>query len=337
MNALYIGDYSEGSTSRMRAMVLQKLLKQYSFDIIDISIPKKKLSRIWQSIGFRFKVGPVVTKINSYIKENLKKDSYDLIWVDKAIYLTLETTLILREKTSSLIHYTPDPAFSFHKSHHFDKSVGYYDYVVTTKSYELAEYTKRLEKSKIIFVHQSFDKNLHKPVHTFNQKYGVSFIGHYEKERAKTIKLLIENGIHVKLAGINWRQFAKKYEQSPFLNYMGDGLFGEDYVRVISSSLVAWGSISKWIPEKHTTRTFEIPACKTALLTEENDEIRTYFTEEEVIFYNNDEELLSKVQFYMHNVAKLEKLINLGYSKVQSSGYDNEAVIKKILIKICVM
>ncbi|WP_286438517.1 hypothetical protein [Bacteroides acidifaciens] len=65
--ALYIGINSEGTTSKMRAGILKKILSNWDFDIIDTDIPKKSMNRIWQSIGFRYKKGPLITKVNDYV------------------------------------------------------------------------------------------------------------------------------------------------------------------------------------------------------------------------------------------------------------------------------
>lgn len=129
------------------------------------------------------------------------------------------------------------------------------------------------------------------------EEKGVAFIGHYEEERRMPIVKLLQSGIRCD-AGRN--RLGKFVKSSPFpcLNYLGHGVFGEDYVRALSGCLYAWGSVSKWIPEKHTTRTFEIPACKTALLTERNDEIEGFFSEDEVIYYDGIEDLIAKIKYY---------------------------------------
>ena len=64
--------------------------------------------------------------------------------------------------------------------------------------------------------------------------------------------------------------FAKKHQNNPNLIYLGDGVYGKDYVTTLQNAKMAWGALSKWVPELHTTRTFEIPACGTALVTERN-------------------------------------------------------------------
>lgn len=328
---LYIGINTPGSTSRMRAEKIREILNDRKMEIIDTDIPTESRSRLWRSLGFRYKIGPVIPMVNNYVIDHLKEKEYDLIWVDKAIYLTKETTEKLRSRAKVLVHFTPDPAFAFHRSRFFFQSLPYYDYAITTKSYEIDEYAKALGAGdRVIYATQGYDRQLHRPVHDFKEKNGVSFVGHWEKEREQTVKSILNAGIEVKLAGIKWDKFVRK-NQSPYLHYFGEGVFGEQYVDVISGSLFSLGSVSKWIPEKHTTRTFEIPACGTALLTEWNDEIGGFYREDEVIYYNNDKELVEKLQYYIGHKDLLEKLTQKGLEKVRSGGFDYKSIIKKVL------
>lgn len=333
-HVLYIGIYSDGSTSKMRAEILQNILSSWKMDIINTNIPKLEMSHIWQSIGFRYKIGPLISKINRYILANFKRMHYDLIWVDKAIYLTNETTRLLREHTSKLVHYTPDPAFTFHRSRLFYSSLPLYDYAITTKSFEIEDFIRVIGSSdKVLYATQGFDRNLHRPVIAWENKMGVAFIGHRESDRQEMIKAMLQNELYVTLAGIGWDKFVKKHS-SKYLNYLGPGVYGEDYVKAISGCLYALGSVSKWIPEKHTTRTFEIPACKTALLTERNSEIEGFYTEDEVIYYNDTTDLIRKIKYYDNHLDELKTLVENGYKKVQAGGFDYESIMKNLLRKM---
>lgn len=329
--ALYVGIYSDGTTSKMRADILRTLLSDWKFEVIDTDIPKTATSRIWQSIGFRFKVGPMIKNINSYIEENIKNDVYDLIWVDKASFLKLKLTQQLKSKTKCLIHYTPDPAFKFHGSREFNRCLSVYDLVVTTKSFEMESYLRHVDDNKLLLVTQGFDKNLHRPLCDNADKEGLVFIGHYEKKRAKIIKTLINAGIKVKVCGTHWARFIKQNRDNNNLVYLGVGLYNDDYVRAISRAQISWGSISKWFPEKHTTRTFEIPACGTALLTERNPELESFYNEDEVIFYTDSDNLVERVRYYFTHIEELERLSQKGYERVHKDGRDYESIIKNIL------
>lgn len=332
--ALYIGINTPGTTSKMRAEILRTLLSDWDFQIIDTDIPKRSANRLWQSIGFRYKRGPLIGRVNTYVKSQLSQSHYDLIWVDKAIYLTKETTKRLRSLTDCLVHFTPDPAFTFHQSPHFFRSLPMYDFAVTTKSYEMEAYGKALSPQKVLYATQGYDRNVHHPICQFTDKKGICFLGHYEEERAATLQRLLNEKVDVTLAGISWDKFVKKNRTNPHLIYLGKGVYGEDYVKTISGSLIAWGSVSKWIPEQHTTRTFEIPACGTALLTERNAELATFFNEDEAIFYDTEDEMIANVHHYLSNPTELEKISMGGMQRVQRDGRDYESIITKILTDI---
>lgn len=332
---LYIGIYSEGSTSKMRADKLIKLLDGWEYEMINTDIPRLSCNKIWQSLGFRKKVGLVIWRVNNYVQEHLKHDHYDLIWVDKAIYLTEKTTNMLRAKAEKLVHFSPDPAFKFHQSHHFDKSAHIYDYLITTKNFEMDDYVKAAgAREKVLFATQGYDKNIHRPLVEWEDKNGFVFIGHAEEERKHTLQQLLDAGIDVTLAGIEWDEFAEQNRSNPHLNYLGRGVYGEDYVKAICSGLFAWGSVSKWIPEKHTTRTFEIPACKTALVTERNDELMGFFSDQEVIYYTDEKDMISRIVYYDQHRDELKAKIEAGYKAVTEGGYDYESIIKNLLKKV---
>jgi spore maturation protein CgeB len=335
MKVLYIGQYTLGTTSRMRGEALKAIIKPTIFEGIDTHIPFYKTHRLLRSFGFRYKKGPLINNINKYIVAALKQETYDLIWVDKAVFVTPKTTALLRSKAAKLVHFTPDPAFTFHKSKHFFKSLVHYDYLITTKSYELEYYYKYLNMNKVLYVTQGFDKKLHQSSeHPFSIKEGFVFIGHYEKERESVLEKLLQNDIQTTLAGIKWDGFAKKHQNNPNLIYLGNGVYGENYVKILQKAKIAWGAISKWVPELHTTRTLEIPACGTALLTERNSETATFFKDDEAIFYNDLNSLVQQVKYYMNNNKPLEVLTRKGTMAVYSQGYDYTSIIQNLLQKI---
>ena len=334
-NVLYVGQYTKGTTSRMRAQTLQALVKTNVFEIINTHVPFYNTHRLWRSFGFRHKRGPLINNINKYIVAVLKEETYDLIWVDKAVFITPKTTDLLRSRTKKLIHFTPDPAFTFHKSRLFLKSLPNYDFLVTTKSYELEHYYKYIKTEKVLYATQGFDAKLHKPSkHPFSKKEGFVFIGHYEDQRAVVLQKLLQNDIKITLAGIKWNHFARKHQDNPNLTYLGDGVYGEDYVKTLQNAKMAWGALSKWVSELHTTRTFEIPACGTALVTERNTETQLFFNDDEVVFYISDDELVDKVIYYMSHNEALEQISDKGCKKVKAAGYDYTTIISKILNQI---
>ncbi len=355
MKILYIGQYTEGTTSKMRADVIKDITKPDLFNIIDTHIPFHQTNRLWRSLGFRYKRGLLIKKVNKFILKELKNiknyendkfdinqqinkstnQQFDLIWTDKSVFITKKTTKHLKTLTNKLVHFTPDPAFTFHKSRLFKSSLPLYDYAITTKAYELAHFNKYLEEDKIIYATQGFDKRLHKPLTPINEKKeGVLFIGHYETDREEIFQQLIDKGIPVTIAGIKWETFAKKNKTNTYLHYLGKGIYGKDYVKALSGYQFSWGALSKWMPELHTTRTFEIPACGTALITERNRETSSFFNEDEAIFHNTVDEMIEKIRYYQSHPNELETLTIKGLKRVHADGRDYKNIITGILKKI---
>jgi spore maturation protein CgeB len=331
MNILYIGQYNEGSTSAMRGNYINKILKPSNFTIINIDFPLNNTNRVFRSLGWRFKFGPLIKNVNKYIFEIVNNNwSYDLVWIDKGVFILPSTIKRLRISSKYIIHFTPDPAFMYHRSKLFYKSIQYYDICVTTKSFEKNAYLLAGAK-KLILTTQGFHDELHKPYHNFNQKNGIIFIGHHEKDREEILIALLSEKYHITLAGIGWAKFAKKNKNNYNLNYLGDGIFGTEYAKLISGSFLALGFLSKIIPELHTTRTIEIPACGTALVTERNVDTRNIFTDDEVYFFSTKDELLFKVKEAFADINKLQTVSENGMKKIRNNGYDYKNIIKKII------
>ena len=316
----------------MRADLLKKILDGDEFNVIDTHIPFYNTPKLFRSVGFRYKKGPLIRNVNRYIRKNLGEQSYDCIWTDKAVFITYKTTKLIRSHTTKLVHFTPDPAFTYHRSIHFLNSLALYDFTITTKSYELSDYRKILNDDKVLITTQGFDKEIHKPWQPFNEKKeGVTFIGHWEKDREKNITALLNNHIKVVLAGRGWHKFYKRNLYPEFLDFRGESILGPEYAQLLSEYTFSLGLLSKWVDEKHTTRTFEIPACGTALITEKNEEINRFFRNDEVIFYDTLQELVQKIKYYINHRDELEILCLKGYDSVIHNGYDYESILRGVL------
>jgi spore maturation protein CgeB len=333
MKVVYIGYYNEGSTARMRGEYLKELLHAACFNVVNIDVPFFKTKKIARTIGWRFKAGPLINNINDYIIDVLRGDfQYDLVWIDKGVFIDPEIIRRFRERSKILVHFTPDPAFSYHQSKLFYKALPLYDYCITTKSFELERYQKYGVKT--IFCTQGYDPRLHKPYHTFEEKNGVVFIGHKEDEREEVLSKLVEANIPVVLAGIKWQHFARRYKGKNNLLYKGTGIFGDDYAKTISSAQLGLGLLSKWIPEKHTTRTFEIPACATALITEENTDTTKFFNNEEAIFFSDHQQLTDVVKYYISHPVLIQGVTKNGFQRVTSGGFDYKNILKNVMTQV---
>ena len=325
---LYIGQCENGSTSRMRFEKL-KIFFGSEIELIDLTPIIQNTPRFYRSLGWRFKFGRLIKSINNSISLKIKGNFYDLVWIDKGVFIRPEVIKQLRSKTTKLVHFTPDPAFLYHRSRFFKASIGYFDLCITTKSFEIEIY-KSNGAINCLYMTQGFDKDIHRPLTDFkNKKYEVCFIGHYEKERAELIQLLLDNGIEVVLAGIKWKQFVRKNRDKK-LRYFGKHVAGNEYSKLISESYLGLGLLSKWIPERHTTRTFEIPACCTCLVTEVTEEVIEFFNDDECLKFQNNLECVQQIKLILKNQLLLKEISQKGYNRVNKDRRDYQNQIDDI-------
>lgn len=337
MKLLYIGEYIPSCTSRFRAEQLFALLRPTVYDAVDTNIPVQGTSRIFRSLGWRFKQGPLIRTINQYILHQLPAETvYDLVWVDKADFITPETTQQLRRIAGKLVHYTPDNSFYSNRSPYFDRAAALYDYCITTKSFETELYEQRGVKN-VLFCTQGYNPEVHHPYAASTEKAGVVFAGLYEPSRGEILGALVEAGFHVKLAGKGWGAFLKKYGAVPGLEFKGELIMGEAYGRLISGALIGLGLLSKRFPEQHTTRTFEIPACNTLLATEKTPEIESWFADDEVCYFSNKNDLIQQLKVLLAQPSRMIAMAEKGYYSVLQKGFDNASVLKGLLTKMEVL
>lgn len=337
MKLLYIGEYIPGCTSRFRAEQLCELLRPLVYQAVDTHVPVQGTTRIFRSLGWRYKKGPLIRNINQYILQQLTAGAaYDLVWVDKADFITPETTRSLRQIAGKLVHYTPDNSFYSNRSPYFDRAAAIYDYCITTKSFETELYRQKGVRN-VLFCTQGYNPAVHHPYTDNTEKAGVVFAGLYEPSRGEILGALVEAGIPVKLAGKGWGAFLKKYGAAPGLEFKGELIMGEAYGRLISGALVGLGLLSKRFPEQHTTRTFEIPACKTLLATEKTPEIASWFAADEVCYFSDTSDLVQQLKVLLAEPGRIREMAEKGYHTVVQKGYDNASVLKGLLTKMEVL
>jgi len=331
MKVLYVGHYMPGCTTHMRGEYLKDLLQPEEFRVVNIDIPMAETPSVFKSFGWRLKSGPLIWKINNYLKKQIQgAGEFNVIWIDKGVFIRPEILQKLKSRSNILVHFTPDTAFTHNRSELFFKALPLYDYCITTKSFEKEYYIARKVKH-LLYCTQGYDPGLHKIYNSFNEKQGIAFIGQYEDWRGEVIARLIENNFMIKLAGAGWSSFAYKFKNRNNFNYSGNGLFGEAYARLISGSLVGLGLLAKKFPEKHTTRTFEIPACGTILATERNEETSSFLTEEEALFFSDIPELIERMGLLISNRELSKNMTERGHMKITKGGYDYPLILTKLL------
>ena len=211
MKAAYIGTLTPGSTSLMRAERVRELTPWFEWSWVDTDSVILESDRVWQSVAYRLQSGKAVQQVNATILSAVASRWYDLIWVDKAIFLLPNTVRMLRGVSRRLIHFTPDTAFANGRSRHFEKTLSLYDLLVTTKPFDVPEYLELAGKDIVHLTTQGFDPSVHYPRNPdAMRRPEVVFVGLAEKDRARCISVLLDHDITVRLSGLGWDSFLRQ-------------------------------------------------------------------------------------------------------------------------------
>ena len=334
MKAAYIGTLTPGSTSLMRAERVRELTPWFEWSWVDTDSVILESDRVWQSVAYRLQSGKAVQQVNATILSAVASRWYDLIWVDKAIFLLPNTVRMLRGVSRRLIHFTPDTAFANGRSRHFEKTLSLYDLLVTTKPFDVPEYLELAGKDIVHLTTQGFDPSVHYPRNPdAMRRPEVVFVGLAEKDRARCISVLLDHDITVRLSGLGWDSFLRQYRGNGRLVYEGAGVFGNAYAKILSEAWIGLGLLSKRFPELHTTRTFEIPACGAVLATEPTAETTRFLKPDEALFFQTHEELAERVEMLLSEPGykTLSGIANRGRARVTGDRRGYQDILASVL------
>jgi len=250
----------------------------------------------------------------------------DCVWVDQGLTLSSEAIEAVRSAhRCALSHYTPDslsaPGMSLPE---FRRALGHYDICFTTKEVEVEVY-QQLGARKIVHTFQAFDPDVHRPVALTREdqkafRSDVSFVGQYMKRRAQMLANLVERGLcTLGLYGRQWERGATGRVLGPIQR---GWMSGDDYAKALCGSKMGLCMLNVEVNDQHTSRTFEIPACRTMMLAERTPTHERLFKEDkEAVFFGSAEELCDKVRFYLGNPVAAANIASNGYNRVMGSGY----------------
>jgi spore maturation protein CgeB len=333
----YIGQLWEGGTALARLRSLERLgCRVDGFDVTPYYNPSCSLEK---KIEHRLLVGRNISRLNRDLQRRAAKfdraPGRNLVWIDKGTWIYPETMRMLSKQIApSIVHYTPDTAFSVHTSRHFRRSIKYYTICATTKSYEISNYYDSGAK-KTIFCLQGIDSRFSyddprlSPHHI--EREGVVFIGHFEPYYEEILNSLSDFGNLVKIYGPGWENTGSKYLKACV---QPNTAWGPGYPAALSKAKIGLGLLSKRYPDQFTTRSFELPAAGLLMLAERTLEHKALFAEDtEAVYFATTEELRRKIQYYLMSDTERTAIATRGQDRALKH-YNWENVLLEILVHL---
>ena len=279
--------------------------------------------------------GPIIWKVNRRLIKYAEQTRPDIVWFYNVQLISSTTVKKLRKKLPNAIfcQYANDNPFSnnakFGLWRNFLGSIRYFDLHFAYRHSNIIDY-KNYGSSKTYLLRSyfipEFDYNV--PQNTISEafKCDVVFAGHYEDDgRLEILESICNSGFKLKLYGGGWNEAMSKLKSNSKLKKLFPirPVTGEYYRFAICGAKVALCFLSKLNNDTYTRRNFQIPAMKTAMLSQYTDDLAKLFQpDKEIMFFSNQKELMSKLELLLSDNTLRVKIAEAGYQKVYADGHD---------------
>lgn len=338
LEIFFWGEVAEGTTSKGRMEGLQALgcKVDWGSNWAIVNGTGRVAFHLARDLG----IGPIVRCENRALLAAVKKE-YDVIWIEKGIFIELSTIKALRRKARILIHFTPDHAFVFKtQTRHFIESLSYFDICGTTKPGEVEKYY-RYGAPHPILVQKSYNPKIHKlrdKESLVGYRSDIAFVGAWTRQKEDIIALVLEKfeNYNIILSGSGWTIKTKNPSIKKHFSGPASGIFGENYGKIISGARVGLGLLAN-DPSQHeviTARTIEIPACGALLVSPRSKEIEAIFTDgKDALLYDSNQEMINKISWALDHEQERAEIARAGFERVTSLGLRDQDVVEKFLLE----
>lgn len=337
LKILFVGHLWYGSTGLQRLEALSRL--GHRVTPLDTTEPgsvhpfTRFTNRVFNRLGYPLDL----SACNQRLVDAIHLETFDMVWIDKGMTIKPATLLSIKRLSPAtlIIGYSPDDMAQRHnQSRYFLDDLGYYDYYLTTKTYNVPE-LRAMGVRQPLFIANAYAPEIHRPLDLSTAERAalggpVGFIGAFEDDRAAHILALAEAGIKVRWWG--WPGNRRWVNKHPNLKIEKKPLWGDEYAKAINSFDINLCFLRKINRDRQTTRSVEIPACGGFMLAERTDEHLELFREGvEAEFFGSVEELVKKVCYYLAHPEERQRIAQAGLRRCHDAGYSNDQRLQVML------
>lgn len=323
---LHIAPFFEGSTSERRSIVFQDL--GFHVERIDLDPFVKFWKKGFISVARKLPYSYFQYRLNKFVREKCMFKHFDYIICEKPKYFTAKTLKLLSSCTDNLVHFSPDDYYNPSNQGWFEgRRLALYDVIITNKLHNVLPLSKQYGESRVRHM-LSGGPELQGSLSSESEKYQISFIGQYEKDRYETLMELsrrVDAQIHV--FGPDWNS-----NGSNECIIFHEPVWGPSFSKTIRCSNVNLCFLRKANSDTSTTRTFEIVGNGGLLLAERTDEHKLLFEEgQEALFFDSIDELTRKIEYCLNeaNSREILRIKHSGMRRYVASGYSDLSVWRK--------
>jgi spore maturation protein CgeB len=332
---LYLGDPRPGQTSFNRIAALRRLVQ----DVTVFDMPAHASGPGWvQKLRQRFPAGPLVSKINRALLDEVRAVKPDVVFFDKPIYFTRETIEEIKSGGAQTVNYNQDSPFGPRNDgcwHQYFKVFRLFDLHCLFREADVVRYRGwGLNYIKTMF---SFEPAVQFPPRDgwgdSDRTREVSYIGSPLEDRPQFLMKLAEEEIPIVIAGPRWRAFLSGQQYERFVSH--GFLVADEYRENIWRSKINLGFVSHLNEDNIGHKCIEIAACGQFLIAVRSKGHEEFFEEDkEAVFFSSAEECADKARFYLKRPELRDAIGRRARERVVASGYDNDTQLTRILNRL---
>ena len=219
-----------------------------------------------------------------------------------------------------------------------------FNWILTYDGRAVKKY-KSIGCKNVIHHQPGVDLETYRKLENVQKNIDVSFVGLWSKPREQLINYLRNAGIDVFVRGVGWPEGPVSQEElisiinrskiSLSLNtpafYFGwrpivrlffrRAYFGESGPHIKLDIQNFPDNVRSWLMKKNAqvkSRHFEVPACGTLEMTQDADDLRDYYElGKEIVVYENEKDLVEKINYYLTHDEEREMIARAGYERTQ--------------------
>ena len=282
-----------------------------------------------------FKVGlsRIYDAINNKLKEIVKIENPEIVWVFKGMEISPETLSYIKFRKIKLVNYNSDNPFLFSGKGSGNKNItdalSLYD-LHLTYNLEVKKIIEHKFKIKTLLIPFGFDvdDDLYNSFNEIEEINGVCFLGNPDRERAYFLQSLAEMQIPLTVYGSSWGQFVNQ----PLIR-IERTVTGDEFFQILRKYRVQLNLLRPHNLNSHNMRTFEIPAVGGIQLAPDTPDHRLFFESEKEIFLYRDVSECANQIFKILTLSKscVKDIRQAARSRSIRSGYSYQDRASQVL------
>jgi spore maturation protein CgeB len=248
----------------------------------------------------------------------------DVVIVSKGAYVFPKTLRRLKTLGARVVNYATDDPFNDRNSDGWlREAIPEYDLYACTKRAIMSD-VRAAGCERTAFVRFAYNPDLHFPEYAASASEAsafesdVVFVGTADADRLPYLDALLSiPGLRLALYGSYWERQPERYRR-----HARGIAIGRSYRLALSGAKIALGLLRSANRDRHTMRTFEIPACGAFLCAQRTDEHQEILRDgAEAVFFDDLDELKSQVTRYLSGNDARTQIAAAGFQAVTQGAH----------------